>query len=402
MRDFVIMTDSCCDLTDQMARELELEVVPLSLHMGDHLYQNWLDGRDIPFEEFYARIRAGELATTSAVSVGEFEAVMRPILAQGKDILYIGFSSALSTTYQSAVIAADDLRAEFPDARIFVVDSLCASLGQGLLLYLCAQQKLRRGHLHRHAVLRGARQKVLRRAVVDLRHGAGRVRQHFTRDFLHTIRGDRAYDAQRHVRRVVKHLVAGVERLIRDLGDALHRARDGFADGVVRVQALHQVHVHGVVRVVLAHADLLSDDALLLFHALRREVRRCDKAQQRAEVFLKILRALKIVCGDVAGGEGVRLRAVRGERRERVVAVRHVEHLMLQKMRHARRRVDPLIAETEAAVAAAVVRGEHGKAAVILRLAQHAQAQPVRQRRAIERLADAGILFILHRHPPFP
>ncbi len=145
MRDFVIMTDSCCDLTDQMARELELEVVPLSLHMGDHLYQNWLDGRDIPFEEFYARIRAGELATTSAVSVGEFEAHMRPILAQGKDILYIGFSSALSTTYQSAVIAADDLRAEFPDARIFVVDSLCASLGQGLLLYLCAQQK-REGH----------------------------------------------------------------------------------------------------------------------------------------------------------------------------------------------------------------------------------------------------------------
>ena len=145
MRDFVIMTDSCCDLTDQMARELELSVVPLSLHMGEHLYQNWLDGRDIGFEDFYARIRAGEMATTSAVSVGEFEAVMRPILAQGKDILYIGFSSALSTTYQSAVIAADDLRSEFPDARIFVVDSLCASLGQGLLLYLCAQQK-REGH----------------------------------------------------------------------------------------------------------------------------------------------------------------------------------------------------------------------------------------------------------------
>ena len=134
MRDFVIMTDSCCDLTDQMARELELSVVPLSLHMGEHLYQNWLDGRDIGFEDFYARIRAGEMATTSAVSVGEFEAVMRPILAQGKDILYIGFSSALSTTYQSAAIAADDLRAEFPDASIFVVDSLCASLGQGLLL----------------------------------------------------------------------------------------------------------------------------------------------------------------------------------------------------------------------------------------------------------------------------
>ena len=141
MRDFVIMTDSCCDMTAAMAKDLELEVLPLSLNMGQDVYRNWLDGREIGFEDFYARIRAGETATTSAVSVGEFEDAMRPILAQGKDILCINFSSALSTTYQSAVIAAGDLRAEFPEAKIFVVDSLCASLGQGLLLYLCAQQK---------------------------------------------------------------------------------------------------------------------------------------------------------------------------------------------------------------------------------------------------------------------
>ena len=141
MRDYVIMTDSCCDMTDEMARELDLVVQPLSLHMGQDVYRNWLDGREIGFEAFYARIRGGETATTSAVSVGEFEDAMRPILAQGKDILCINFSSALSTTYQSAVIAAGDLRAEFPEAKIFVVDSLCASLGQGLLLYLCAQQK---------------------------------------------------------------------------------------------------------------------------------------------------------------------------------------------------------------------------------------------------------------------
>ena len=141
MRDYVIMTDSCCDMTDEMARELDLAVQPLSLHMGQDVYRNWLDGREIGFEAFYARIRGGETATTSAVSVGEFEDAMRPILAQGKDILCINFSSALSTTYQSAVIAAGDLRTEFPEAKIFVVDSLCASLGQGLLLYLCAQQK---------------------------------------------------------------------------------------------------------------------------------------------------------------------------------------------------------------------------------------------------------------------
>ena len=141
MRDFVIMTDSCCDMTDQMARELELEVLPLCLEMGGKEYRNLLDGSELDFQEFYNRIRAGEEATTSAVSVGAFEERMRAILSQGKDILCINFSSALSTTYQSAVIAAEELQSEFPDGKVLVVDSLCASLGQGLLLYLCVQQK---------------------------------------------------------------------------------------------------------------------------------------------------------------------------------------------------------------------------------------------------------------------
>ncbi len=143
MRDFVIMTDSCCDMTARMAHELGLVVLPLSLHMGDQEYRNLLDGSEIGFDTFYSRIRSGELATTSAVSVGAFEEKMREILSQDKDILCINFSSALSATYQSAVIAAEDLQSEFPQARILVVDSLCASLGQGLLLYLCAREKER-------------------------------------------------------------------------------------------------------------------------------------------------------------------------------------------------------------------------------------------------------------------
>jgi DegV family protein with EDD domain len=141
MRDYIIMTDSCCDMSAELADELELAVLPLSLQMEGATYRNYLDGREIGFKDFYARIRGGALATTSAVSVGQFEDAMRPILADGKDILCISFSSALSTTYQSATIAADSMREEFPDANIQVVDSLCASLGQGLFVYLCAQQK---------------------------------------------------------------------------------------------------------------------------------------------------------------------------------------------------------------------------------------------------------------------
>ena len=141
MRDYVIMTDSCCDLTDQMARDLELEVLPLTMHMDGQDYPNDLAGTAISNQEFYKRIRAGKLATTSAVNVGQFQDAMRRVLESGRDIVCVCFSSALSTTYQSAVIAAEELRAEFSEAEIHVVDSLSASLGQGLLLYLAVEQK---------------------------------------------------------------------------------------------------------------------------------------------------------------------------------------------------------------------------------------------------------------------
>ena len=141
MREYVIMTDSCCDLTDHMAKELELAVVPLTVHIDGHDYPNLLDGSAISFEDFYGKIRGGVLATTAAANVGQFQEAMRPILAAGKDIVSINFSSALSTTYQSACIAAQDMKEEFPDANIYVVDSLSASLGQGLLLYLTVQKK---------------------------------------------------------------------------------------------------------------------------------------------------------------------------------------------------------------------------------------------------------------------
>ena len=141
MRDYILMTDSCCDMTAQMAEELDLTVLPLSLEMGGATYRNYLDGREIGFSDFYRRALAGELATTSAISVGDFEAAMRPVLESGKDILCLCFSSALSTTYQSAVIAAQEMQEVYPEGKVYVVDTLCASLGQGLLVYLCAQHK---------------------------------------------------------------------------------------------------------------------------------------------------------------------------------------------------------------------------------------------------------------------
>lgn len=141
MKDFCLMTDSSCDLSAELADKLRLLVLPLSLRMGQDTYRNYLDGREISFKDFYDRVRGGEMPVTSAVSVGDFEAAMRPELADGRDILCLAFSSGLSTTYQSAVIAAEHLREEFPERRVEVIDSLSASGGQGLYVYLCAKER---------------------------------------------------------------------------------------------------------------------------------------------------------------------------------------------------------------------------------------------------------------------
>ena len=141
MSDFVLFTDSCCDLPDEMAREWGLEVLPLCVQLGDESFANYLDGRELSINQLYSRMRNGQMPTTSAVSVGSFEDAMRIHLEAGRDILYVGFASALSTTYQSAMIAAEELRPIFPQRTIEVVDSHCATLGQGLLMILCAQQQ---------------------------------------------------------------------------------------------------------------------------------------------------------------------------------------------------------------------------------------------------------------------
>ena len=141
MRDYVILTDSCCDFSARMAEELELTVLPLSFTMEGREYFNYPDNRDIAPAEFYSKIRSGALGTTSAINVAAFQTAMEPLVEAGRDILCITFSSHLSTTYQSACIAAQEVQAAHPGCKILVADSRAASLGQGLLVYLAVQEK---------------------------------------------------------------------------------------------------------------------------------------------------------------------------------------------------------------------------------------------------------------------
>ena len=139
MRDYVIITDSSCDLPDSLVKELELEVLPLSFIMDGKTYRNYPDNREMAPDEFYGRQKDGLMATTNAVNVGEATDALESVLKQEKDVLVLAFSSGLSTTYNSFKIAADDLAGQYPGRKVFVVDTLCASLGQGMFVYQAAQ-----------------------------------------------------------------------------------------------------------------------------------------------------------------------------------------------------------------------------------------------------------------------
>ena len=138
MSDFKIITDSGCDLPREWLSRLDVQAVPLTVNYKGKALE---DSVDEGIRELYDGFRAGEAASTSAVNPSRWEEMMAPILAQGQDLLVIAFSSGLSTTYQSAVIAAGDLRETYPDRKIIVVDGLSASLGQGLLVWYACQKK---------------------------------------------------------------------------------------------------------------------------------------------------------------------------------------------------------------------------------------------------------------------
>ena len=141
MSDYIIMTDSSCDLPAELAEKMELSVLPLYVDVDGRKYVNYLDEREIAFSEIYAKLRTKCPAKTSAVNVNDFMVPMENALKAGRDVLYIGFSSGLSSTYDAGAMAARELSERYPGRKIYTVDSLCASMGQGLLVYLAWKQK---------------------------------------------------------------------------------------------------------------------------------------------------------------------------------------------------------------------------------------------------------------------
>lgn len=138
MNNYVITTDNNADLPEEFYKEHQI---------GCTYFSYTLDGKEytkenfLPVEEFYSKMRAGSMPTTSQVNPERVRALFEPYLKEGKDILHIAFSSGLSGTFNSCRIAAQELMEEYPERKIRVVDSLAASLGQGLLVYLAQRRR---------------------------------------------------------------------------------------------------------------------------------------------------------------------------------------------------------------------------------------------------------------------
>ncbi|MDY4835802.1 MAG: DegV family protein [Frisingicoccus sp.] len=130
--NYVITTDTCCDLPKDYLKEKEIEEVSLYYNMNGTLYGN---NQEMDIKEFYDRMRGGEMPTTMAANPEELEEMFEKYLSVGKSVLHLAFSSELSSSCSNAMVAARDLNEKYTDNKVIVIDTLAASLGQGLMVY---------------------------------------------------------------------------------------------------------------------------------------------------------------------------------------------------------------------------------------------------------------------------
>lgn len=139
--DFEIVTDSCCNLLEDMIDDFGIHVLPLTFMVDgeDAVYQSYLKGERTDLKQFYTMMREGKVFKTSLPNLVESEALFRELLDAGRDVLYLAFSSGLSGTYQALSIMLAQLQEEYPERKVYAVDTLAASGGQGLLVWHAVQ-----------------------------------------------------------------------------------------------------------------------------------------------------------------------------------------------------------------------------------------------------------------------
>lgn len=141
MKDYIIMTDSGCDLPQNLVDQFNIKVVPMGLTIDGKAYKHYHDFRELSKEKFYSLIRGGHIGTTSGVNIQDAIDAMTDEASQGKDILFLSFASVMSSSYQYVCAAAEEVRERFPNVLIEVIDTKAGCLGLGLLAYMTAMNK---------------------------------------------------------------------------------------------------------------------------------------------------------------------------------------------------------------------------------------------------------------------
>lgn len=138
---YKIITDSAANLTDEQIKDFDTEIISLKYNIDGKDYDSYIKGVKTDFSPVYKLLREKAMITTSLANRGDCDKVILPVLQSGEDVLVLAFSSGLSGTCQNIKLAAEDYNEMFPDRKIIVVDSLCASMGQGMLVYYVSKLK---------------------------------------------------------------------------------------------------------------------------------------------------------------------------------------------------------------------------------------------------------------------
>lgn len=141
MNDYYIVSDVTLDLPQEIVDDLDLKIIPMDFHLGETTYTHYPDERELSCEKFYETLKTGVPSITSQINPVAYENFLEPLLKEGKDILYIAFSSGLSGTYNTGRMMTEELKEKYPERTIYCIDSLCASIGEGLLVYLAGMEK---------------------------------------------------------------------------------------------------------------------------------------------------------------------------------------------------------------------------------------------------------------------
>jgi DegV family protein with EDD domain len=138
---YKIVTDSCANLTDAQIKEYGVEIISLKYYIEDTPYESYIKGEKIDYSNAYSILRQKGKITTSLANRDDCDKVILPILESGEDVLVLAFSSGLSGTCQNIINSAEDYKEMFPDRKIMVVDTLAASMGEGLLVHYAVKLK---------------------------------------------------------------------------------------------------------------------------------------------------------------------------------------------------------------------------------------------------------------------